>query len=80
MIYSGYKAKDRNKREKEIWKKLLQLEENCYLTNNQTMFTEYENWKKEWETIQLEKTSGAILRSKVRFAEEGEKNSKYFLN
>ena len=80
MIYSSEKAKSRNKREKEIWNMLLQLEENCNRTNNQNTFTEYENCKTEWETIQLEKNNGAILRSKVRFAEEGEKNSKYFLN
>ena len=55
MIYYSHKAKFRNKREKEIWNKLLQLVENCNLTNYQTMFTEYENCKKEWETIQLEK-------------------------
>ena len=73
MNYSSHKAKYRNQREKEIWNKLLQLEENCNLTNNQTKFTEYENCKKEWEINQLEKTNGAILRSKVRFAKEGEK-------
>ena len=44
------------------------------------MLTEYENCKTEWETIQTEKTNGAILWSKALFAEEREKNSNFFLN
>ena len=80
IIYAGHKARCKNMREKETLNKLSKLEENLNLTNDQTMLIEYENCKKEWETIQTEKTNGAILRSKALFVEEGEKNSKYFLN
>ena len=80
MIYAGHKARCKNMREKEILNKLSKLEENFNLTNDQTMLREYEICKKEWETIQTEKINGVILRSKALFAEEGEKNSKYFLN
>ena len=34
----------------------------------------------ELENIILYKTKGAIIRSKARWYNEGEKNSKYFLN
>ena len=48
-VDSSHKAKCRNKREKEIWNELLQLEEDCNLTNNQTLVTEYEICKKKME-------------------------------
>ena len=32
------------------------------------------------ENVQNEKTKGAIVRSKAKFVEEGERNSQYFLN
>ena len=80
MTYAGHKARCKNMREKEILNKLSKLEENFNLTNDQTMLREYENCKKECETIQTEETNGVILRSKALFTEEGEKNTKYFLN
>ena len=54
------------------------LEKN--LDNNETNFLEYQHTKAEWEDIQTEKGIGAIVRSKAKWAEYGEKNSKYFLN
>ena len=71
MIYAGHKARCKNMREKEILNKLSKLEKKFNLTNDQTMLREYENCKKEWETIQTEKNNGVILRSKALFAAEG---------
>jgi len=41
---------------------------------------EYESVKKDYEMLEKEKIDGAILRSKARWAEDGEKSSKFFLN
>ena len=40
---------------------------------------EYNNVKNELENIEKEKSRGIILRSKVKWTEEGEKNTAYFL-
>ena len=40
----------------------------------------FENTKKELEIIKLNRTKGAIVRSRAKHIEEGEKNSKYFMN
>ena len=40
----------------------------------------YHYIKEELEKFEEQETKGAILRSKVRWAEAGEKNTKYFLN
>ena len=56
MIYAGHKARCTNMREKEILNKLSKIEENFNLTNDQAMLREYDNCKKEWETIQTEKS------------------------
>ena len=39
---------------------------------------DYENTKAELEQIHYHITNGIILRSKVKWYEEGEKNNKYF--
>ena len=39
-----------------------------------------ENFKNELEALYDEKVEGIIIRSRVRWHEQGEKNSKYFLN
>ena len=42
--------------------------------------TEYDNLKTERQRIYEAKGKGAILRSKVRWVEQGEKPTKYYLN
>ena len=44
------------------------------------MWSELEKKRRELETIIEYQTKGAILRSKSQWYNEGEKNSKYFLN
>ena len=41
---------------------------------------QYATCKKSLETEQLAKTRGAIVRARVKWTEEGEKNTKYFLS
>ena len=41
---------------------------------------QYATCKKSLETEQLAKTRGAIVRARVKWTEEGDKNTKYFLS
>ena len=50
------------------------------IINNSGKINEYYEIKGTWESMQSEKAEGAIIRSKVQWAELGEKNNKYFLN
>ncbi len=43
-------------------------------------FNNYSLIKDEYEKINLEKTRGTMIRSRVKDIEYGEKNTKYFLN
>ncbi len=48
--------------------------------NNDDIMSEYLNVKKEIEDIEKDEANSSIFRSKIRWAEEGEKNSNFFLN
>ena len=78
MFYAAKRAKEKRQKEVELLNRIENLENN--LDNNETNFLEYQHTKAEWEDIQTEKGIGAIVRSKAKWAEYGEKNSKYFLN
>ena len=78
IIYSGQKAKQRRQRERELVDKLEDMEKK--LDNNESSYVEYQSVKTEWENLQNEKIQGAMIRSKSKWVEYGEKNSKYFLN
>ena len=43
-------------------------------------YYEYIKTKGQWESLAKKKTNGIILRSKAQWVEEGEKNTKYFIN
>ena len=53
---------------------------NIDATDCQNVWSELEKKRRELETIIEYQTKGAILRSKSRWYNEGEKNTKYFLN
>ena len=78
ILYSGQKAKHRRQREMELSTKLDYLEKN--LDKNECNYVDYQLIKTEWENLQNEKTKGAMVRSKAKWVEYGEKNSKYFFN
>ena len=46
----------------------------------EAIINEYNTVKHELERIEKEKSRGIILRSKVKWTEEGEKNTAYFLH
>ena len=49
-------------------------------SRKQKLWTELETKKQQLESVIEYKTKGAILRSKTQWYNEGEKNTKYFLN
>ena len=80
IAYSKKVSKDRKQQEEELNFKyqsaLKRLQEN---PNDETRL-EAENLKNELEALYDKKVEGIIIRSRVRWHEHGEKNSKYFLN
>ena len=80
--YSKVKIKKMKNEEANIESALAALEEQLEQgVNNKDVIEEQIRCKKnELENIIQYKTKGAIIRSKARWYNEGEKNSKYFLN
>ena len=77
MVYASQKAKIKTVKEIELENRLENLEQN--LQNNENNFLKYQLLKNEWEDIQRQRTNGIMVRSKAKWVEYGEKNSKYFL-
>ena len=75
--YCAKKKREREEHERNINKQLLELDLNPFSEENveQTALL-----KSELETIIQMKTEGAILRSQVQWAEEGIRNTSFFLN
>lgn len=63
-------------KERELVEKIKILEQNLTTENHET----YQNLCNELEKIKLNKAQGNIIRSKVRWFEQGEKSTKYFFN
>ena len=78
LAYASKKAKERNKREKELEQKLNKLQ--TEIVNNDTEYEEYVRYKTEWEELLNYKANGIKLRAKAKWTEEGENNTKYVLN
>ena len=53
---------------------------NCNNEEQLSAEIKYDNLKTELQQIYEAKGKGAILRSKVRWVEQGEKSTKYFFN
>ena len=68
------------RRQENVLNNRLALLQQQYNLNNETaVLEEISILKKELENIQTAKTNGAIIRSKVKNIEEGERNTAYFL-
>jgi exonuclease III len=79
--YSKTLARNRRAKENELKKSLENLEEE--LTNNDItddLLERYFNTKAEYEEYETLRTRGTMIRSKARWIEDGEKNSKYFMS
>lgn len=73
ISYSAYKKKQCNLREQSLIEEIKKLEEATTQDINQL-----EEKKTELQNIRKEKMQGIMVRAKVRWAEEGEKPTKYF--
>lgn len=80
LSYSISMSKKRKEKVKKLTTKLLDLQHKLSESANCDTLCDYENVKGELEQIEQQEVKGAMLRSKIKWAEAGEKNSKYFLN
>ena len=81
ISFSKNLAKNKNVEKKELTKKLSLLEEEITLhPENSYILEEIMCTKKKLELFSIKESNGAQLRAGVQFAEQGEKNNKYFLS
>ena len=80
MSYCSQKKLDKNLHESLKLKELEELEENLSLNPSDESILKIEQVRKEIRDIEEEKIKGSIIRSKIRWVEEGEKSSKFFFN
>ena len=82
ILYSCNKAKYNKKVERELEQKLNIIEEklNTNIHLSEVEYLEYIRTKSDWESHINRRNNGIILRSKAKWVEEGENNTKYFLN
>jgi hypothetical protein len=79
--YCIKKKKERNKLKKQLENELESLQILLDENNNDTNILEnFNTSKKELEIIDNETTNNIIFRSKSKYIEDGEKNTKFFLN
>ena len=78
--FSKLKAKRNRDEEKLLTFKFAQLSAKLQTAYSEDDKAELERIKNKLSDFQTEKTRGAIIRSRARWYEYGEKNSKYFLN
>ena len=79
--YSKVKAKKRKSEECSLQNKMNELLKKSKTNpNNKQLLNELYATKLRLQTIMRQKTKGAIIRSKARWQEQGERNTRYFLN
>lgn len=81
IFYSKQKAKKERDKEKILITKLNELQQKLDTSrNDHKTIQEFYMLKLKLEKITNKRIKGTILRSKARWYEDGEKNSRYFLN
>lgn len=80
MKYSASKAKRRREMKKHVEDQLKIIEDKLTNNINTSDLDLYNSLKNELENITEMETNGAIMRSRIGWAEAGEKNTKFFLN
>ena len=78
--YSARKGKEKREFKLSLERDLYNLQNQLIDSMSSSTVERYQYIKDELEKIEELETKGAILRSKVRWSEAGEKNTKYFLN
>ena len=79
--YSKIKAKNKRNEEAALQNKVNELMQKCEQNpSDKRILNELYATKLRLQTIMRQKTKGAILRSKARWHEFGERNSRYFFN
>ena len=78
--YGSKRKKDLNQEIVYLNNELTQLEIDLGLTPSEELQTEYETKRERLKEIEEERAKGAIIRSRVKWLEEGEKPTKYFFN
>lgn len=80
IAYSARKKRNLVNNIALLERKIKQLEKNYYVTQSDETLQNIENVKNELNDEIEKKTNGAKIRCRVRWYEDGEKGSKYFLN
>ena len=78
--YSKRQSKIRRNAEKDLQKQIDQLMNVLKTNRSKENITQLYRLRAELNKIADYKTKGAIVRSRIRWHEEGERNTKYFLN
>jgi len=85
MRFGAFKKRKMAEEQEEIERSISALEKQIidYHADDfekERIWTKLQARKRELEKIIEHQTKGAILRSKIRWCNEGKKNTKYFLN
>ena len=78
ITFAKDKAKQKRNEEKDLLRRLNQLQEKLRSNVSEAAKVEMDRVKKKIVRIVNEKTLGAMTRSKAQWFEFGEKNNKYF--
>ena len=73
ISYSSYKKKQNQQKEEKLEKEIEQMEELEHIDTEMI-----KNKKLELENLRKERIQGIMIRAKIKWAEEGEKPTKYF--
>ena len=78
--YSPKNKKKERGSEKVLLNTLENLERSFAINPTEEIFTEIQSVKKQLEKIDNDKLNGAIVRSRIKWVEQGEKSSKFFFS
>ncbi|KAJ8023563.1 hypothetical protein HOLleu_36036 [Holothuria leucospilota] len=78
--FSKQKARERTRKEETILNRVASLEQSLYVCETAETRAQLREAQSELLLYYNYKLQGTIIRSRARWVEEGEKNSKYFLN
>ena len=80
IAFSKKKAKEKRDEESVLLSEMMRLQTKLQTSYSDSLNTELERTKFKLSKIASIKTRGTIVRSRARWYEYGERNSKYFYN